>query len=514
MRVLSVEESRAMDGYAIEGLKIPGIVLMENAGRNIAQYILENYGDRERPVIVAGRGNNGGDGFVVARHLFNRGVNPKIVLLGECEGVRGDARVNLDIARAMGIPIFEVRGEEVPDEAREWILESDLIVDAMLGTGSKGAPRGAFAEIIPLINGLGKPIVAVDIPSGLDGDTGATPGVCVRATDTVTMVAPKPGLLLFPGAKNVGRLKVVDIGAPAPKGGSMELVEPHQIAELLPRRERDAHKNTCGRIVIVAGRLGMTGAAALASLATLRSGAGLTILATPRSVAGIMEEKLTEVIIHPLPETPDGAIASEAIDEILRLAERAHCVALGPGISVTQDTVKLVEYILERVPLPVVLDADGLNSLASYEDLTPLKRRKAPCILTPHWGEMARLRRITTEEVRDNQIGIARSTARDYGAIVALKGARTITTDGNAVYFNSTGNAGMATAGSGDVLTGAIAGFTAQGAPPLQATVLGVYIHGLAGDLAAREKGEAGMIAGDILEKLPEAIICALRNTG
>jgi len=505
--VVTAAEMAEMDRYSIEVLGIPGIVLMENAGLDCVVAAEDLLGDPKgkRVVFFCGKGNNGGDGYVVARHLHNHGAQVEVYLVGEKAQVRGDARTNLHILEQMGIGVRPIATGEhllgIPKGAH-------LVVDALLGTGVQGPVTGLLADVIEFINRYGAPVLSIDLPTGMNTDVGSIDGPCVRATVTVTMGELKRGLLFSPGREHAGRVRVADISMPplVRERVSVEtfLVERNDVAQRLPKRPPDAHKTQCGKVFILAGSLGMTGAAALTSESTLRAGTGLVYLGIPRSLNDILEEKVTEVITKPLPETPEGSLSLEAETPIAEFVDWADVVALGPGLTTHPQTKLLVEHIVSKIEKPMVLDADGINALARKAGA--VKQCRAPMVLTPHPGEVSRLVGLPIEAICANPIEVARQIAADLGKVLVLKGGPTVIAEPDGrVYINPTGNAGMATAGAGDVLTGAIAGLMAQGLSPRDAAIVGVYVHGLAGDLAAQAKGRLGMIAGDILAHLPAA---------
>jgi hydroxyethylthiazole kinase-like uncharacterized protein yjeF len=508
MKAVTTQQMREIDRVTIEEVGIPGLDLMEAAGQGVVKAIEGTLIDigRSRVTIFCGKGNNGGDGFVVARLLTEKEADVEIYLLGERNEVRGDAKVNLDRALAMGLEVREVfSSDEIAQP-----LHADIIVDAIFGTGIQGPVRGFPAEVIDLINRSESTVVAVDTPSGLNTDTGAVEGPCVRADVTATMGLPKVGLLLFPGKTYVGNLEVVDIGVPAEviesAGITIECVERQDIARCIPRRAPNAHKGDCGRVAVVAGSVGMTGAAALTCQAALRAGAGMTILGIPKSLNDVMEVKLTETMTKPLSETKERTLSLAAQGEIEQLLEWADVLAIGPGLSVNKETQELVRNIIRSVRMPTVIDADGLNALAGHVDC--LTDSKAELILTPHAGELSRLTNQPIDTIEAHRIEAARQAARGLGTVLVLKGAPTVTSDAAGyVYINSTGNAGMATAGCGDVLTGVIAGMLAQGLRGTEAAITGVFLHGFAGDLATEHLGEWGSIAGDIAAEIPRAIL-------
>ncbi len=521
MKIVTAEEMRNIDMQTMQEVGIPGVVLMENAGLGVVRAIEEGWGDAPlRRVSVSpcllpavsifvGKGNNGGDGLVIARHLVNRGYCVKTYMMAEPDKFTGDALINLKIAQNMKLPMEFILSEDQLEAHKEQIAASDLLVDAIFGTGLKGAVRRVAGSVIDFLNSTGLPIVAVDLPSGLKANTGKIEGTCVRAAMTVTMALPKRGLLLYPGVGFVGDLQVVDIGVPdnvvVSQSVPVNLIQASEAAKLLPKRPRNAHKGTFGKVFALAGSVGFTGAAAMASEAALRAGAGLVTLGIPKSLNAIMEAKLTEVMTLPLPETESQTLAGDAFDGIMEALCSADVIALGPGLSRKSETVSLVQRLCREIRIPKVVDADGLNALS--EDRNILRKLGSQTVLTPHPGEMARLMDCSISDVESNRIETARHFARKHSVVLVLKGAPTVTADaqGN-VYVNTTGNSGMASGGTGDVLTGAIAGFIAQGMSVVDAAVLGVYVHGLAGDLAAMDQGEAGMLAGDVLHHLPPAI--------
>jgi len=505
--VLTVEEMREADRMAMEELQIPGLLLMENAGLKSAQCIADLFGPvaGQRVGIFCGKGNNGGDGFVIGRHLSRMGAEVHFWLTGKKDALRGDAAVNLQIADRMGLPI-----EELEDWDPETGLDAfDLLIDALLGTGLKGEVRGIYAKIIESLRRFGGPVVAVDIPSGLDGDTGQPLGTCVRADLTITMGNVKTGMMFYPARNFIGELYIADLSVPEHMYDALQpqkfLLSVDDYRELLPPRPPDGYKNTFGKVLVFAGSTGLTGAATMASLSALRSGAGMVFLGCPKSLNAILEEKLTEVMTRPLPETDTGSLASEAFDAAEQVLGWADVLALGPGLSTHPDTREFVRQVLTRQSRPMVIDADGLNNLQGQTGL--LAEYGGPLVLTPHPGEFARLTGLKKPQIEQDRIGVARRFAREWRAVLLLKGAPSlIAAPEGDVFFNPTGNAGLATAGSGDVLTGLIAGFLAQGLSALHAALLGAFVHGLAGDLAAFELGQRGMIAGDLIDYIPDVL--------
>ncbi|MCP4580429.1 MAG: NAD(P)H-hydrate dehydratase [candidate division Zixibacteria bacterium] len=498
---------REIDRKAIDGLGIPGLELMENAGRLTYEMILDYYGPAEnnRVPVVAGKGNNGGDGYVIARYLKQDGAHVEIFLLGQKDQLKGDAEVNLKKAEEMGIPIHEITDAEnfhVPDDS--W-----LVVDAIFGTGFTSLLRAPYDAIINKINYSGVPVVAVDAPSGLNCETGQVTDPCVNADLTVTFGLPKIGQVLYPGKSCCGFLEVVDIGFPAGLDDDIHtyLVTDDEAAKLLPVRKPDAHKGDYGKLFALAGSTGLTGAAAMTSLAALRCGTGLVVLGCPASLNPIFETKLTEVMTRPLPDVAKkGCLALRGMGEIRQQIDWADAVAMGPGIGTHHETAELIQRLAKQVEKPMVIDADGLNCLS--KDTACLKEHKRPLVISPHPGEFARLSGLSIEEVNEKRIELASQHARECSVTIILKGAPSIIAcrSGN-IYINYSGNEGMATAGSGDVLTGLIGGFLAQGLSARDSAVLATYLHGSAGDIAAEAQGTRSLIAGDILQFVPEAFM-------
>jgi hydroxyethylthiazole kinase-like uncharacterized protein yjeF len=508
MKIVSGEVMQEIDRRAIGEFGISGLTLMENAGQRCAEVIIAEFGTGPglRAVVVAGKGNNGGDGYVIARHLHNQGWCVSIFVLASCGEITGDARGNLDLLQDSTVLFCPEPGELA--RYQSVFRETHVIVDALFGTGLKSEVLGVHADAVTFINSAGKPIVAVDIPSGIDSGNGKVLGCAVRANITVTFALPKLGHLLYPGIDHTGRLHVVDIGIPQEllEGASVyEFLDAEAVRPLLRKRDRTAHKGNFGHCLIVAGSTGKTGAAAMAANSAVRAGAGLVTLAIPGSLNHILEVKTTEAMTLPLPDEGRGYLtgpARAAIDSVLAGKD---AVALGPGMSCFPGTVQLVRELAEEIPQPVVIDADGLNALV--EDLNVLMRKRSlAVILTPHPGEMARLAGMTVDEVESDRIETARKFAAAYQVFLVLKGARTVIAapDGR-IALNGSGNPGMASGGMGDVLTGILAALLGQGYDTFTACKLGVYLHGSAADLVAAEKGEIGMAAGDVQERLPHA---------
>jgi len=509
MKVVTASEMREIDRKAIEDYGISGCVLMENAGRGAADAIEDFIKDNnlERVLVIAGKGNNGGDGFVVARHLVNRGIDCTVLLAFEKSSARCDAAANLDIALKMEVDVREP-GDDL-SSFKELICRPGIIVDALLGTGLNQDVSGSYREIIEMINRSGSPVVSLDIPSGLNATTGRPMRVAVEADMTVTFCLPKLGLVIYPGADYTGELVLVDIGAPycltEDSAIRTALILEEDVRLLLAPRRADTHKGTYGHTLIVAGSAGKSGAALMAAMGAMRTGAGLVTVAAPSSINPVLESSLTEVMTEPLFEEIPGYMGKEAAPAIIALLEGKAAAVIGPGISRRDVTCAVLLEVLGKIDIPVVLDADALWHIAGFMDL--LKRFETPLILTPHPGEMARLLGVSVRDVQADRIGISRRFAAEYGCYLVLKGARTVVAapDGD-LFINTTGNPGMATAGAGDVLSGMIGAFLSQGFSPLHSCIAGVFLHGKAGDTAALLKGERGLIATDIIELIPDVI--------
>ena len=508
--VMTAEQMAAMDRSAIEETGIPGIVLMENAGLGLvraAKSLLKSVRGK-RVLIFCGPGNNGGDGYVVARHLQNAGASVLTVLMSEKDKVKGDARINLHILENMGAPFVLFSGTADLKDQADLSDRTDLIVDALLGTGCRGALKGRYAEAVEWINRCPAPVLAVDMPTGVDSDSGAVAGVAVRADVTATMAAYKRGLCLWPGREYAGEISVVDISMPPDlfqrKKNRFWLTEREDIRTLLPRRAPDVHKNRCGTVAVLAGSQGYTGAAALTAGAVLRGGAGLCYLGIPASLNAVLESKLTEVITWPLDDAGAGYLHSGCLSELMPRLEQRDVVAVGPGLGSHGETADLVHELLRVLKKPMVLDADGLNVCAGATER--FAHYQDELVLTPHPGELSRLIGRPAAEITRNRVEITVEFARKWKVHLVTKGNPTLmgTPDGR-LFFNSTGNAGMASGGTGDVLTGLIAALLAQGLKTENAVLFGVHLHGLAGDLAAANLTQESLIAGDLLDYLPGA---------
>lgn len=509
MKIATAQQMREIDHQTIHQYGVPEIALMENAGGEVSKVIvqmLESVAGK-KICIFAGTGNNGGDGFVAARHLINQKAKVKVFIFGDQNRMKPSARINLDILKNMGLDILHVESERDWDKVKIALAFSDCFVDALLGTGFNGAVRPEMEKIINMMNGMGKPIVAVDIPSGVEANTGCVRTTAIQAMTTVSFGLPKMGLFLYPGAAHTGEILIADIGIPnvllADGNIKQNIINTSMVKSLLLKRSADVHKGNCGKVLIVAGSNGLTGAAVLAATAALRSGAGIVTLAVAQSLQDVVETKLTEVMTYPLTEKKAGVLSVTALPELLKLAQKYDVIAIGPGIGRDDDTFELVCEFVKQVDKQVIIDADAIQAFCGKGK--ELATSKLIPVLTPHWGEFSDLLGISIDEIKSDIVGIARKAAEEFNSIIVLKSARTVVAypDGN-VYINIRGNAGMATAGSGDVLTGIISGLFAQGLLSYSAAVAGVFLHSFAGDLAA-QSGMVGLIASDIMQALPAA---------
>lgn len=508
MYLVTAQQMKELDRLTIESFGIPGIVLMESAARGVVEALCRHFPHIQgmRVGIAAGRGNNGGDGFVVARYLASRNIMPAVYLLSSRDRVQGDAAANLKLLDLIGVPVHEVPDGSALDAHLAGMKQCDIWIDAMLGTGLKSEVTGLFKEVINLLNASGRPVVAIDIPSGLDADTGLPQGCCVKAALTVTFGLPKIGHVVFPGTEFVGALEVVDIGIPPFIVDSLRpghnLLTRDIAASCLKSRTPECHKGTTGHLLVIGGSPGKTGAVVMTSRAAMRVGAGLVTLGIPKGLNTAMESQLVEVMTEPLPEMADHTLGTSARKRIIASLNGKKALAIGPGIGTADKTRDLVKGLVEDSPVPVVIDADGLNCLAG--GLKCLRGPRAPVVMTPHPGEMARLLRTTPLQVQQDRIGAARDFATRHNVYLVLKGARSVVAhpDGT-VFINPTGNPGMASAGMGDVLTGVIAGLIVQGLAVGEATNAGVYLHSYTADAVAAGKGPTGYLASDVIEALP-----------
>jgi NAD(P)H-hydrate epimerase len=505
MKLVTAARMQQIDRETIETVGIPGPTLMENAGRGIAECIVEDLlslSPGAKVTVICGRGNNGGDGYVVARCLHEDGIPVEIFYQGPYEKFSDDARLNFDRARKLSIPMTEVTDHSVlPDT-----LDSEIIVDAIFGTGFSGSPRGITAEMIEYINTQPQEVIAVDLPSGLNADNGQAEGSVVEADYTYTLALPKFGLFVSPGRELAGVISVVPIGIPDSviEGFNLaeELMTEEMVVDRMPVRAPDGHKGTFGKVLVLAGSLGLTGAVVLAAQSALRTGSGLVKLASPRSVIPILASCVVEATSHPLPEVAKkGVLALRALGEVRALTREHNAVIVGPGIGRHHETWELVRRFLTTLEKPVIVDADGLNALEGHTAI--LKQIPAEVVLTPHPGEFARLSGGSVSNDIHERIDSARQFAREHDVVLVLKGSPTVIADPEGiVYVNQTGNHGMATGGTGDVLSGMIGSLLGQGLDAVDAAICGVYMHGMAGDLAADDLTPRAMIAGDLIAYL------------
>jgi hydroxyethylthiazole kinase-like uncharacterized protein yjeF len=504
MKISSVGQMRAMDREAIEKLGIPEEILMENAGQASFQVLSREFGGvaGRRFALFCGAGNNGGDGLVVARHILSGGGTPRVFLVGDPARFRGAARTNMEIIAKLPVEVTPVSDVAA---LRTAVIHCDGIVDALFGTGLDREVGGLWRAVIGLINLSGRPIFSLDIPSGVHGDTGEILGTAVRADHTITFGLPKIGNMLYPGFGLCGKLHVCHISFPPTLYDDDALRIETNGFICLPPRERTAHKGSVGDVLFIAGAPGYFGAPYFSAMSFLKAGGGYARLAAPRSMIPFLATRGSEIVFVPQQEMAGGSLALENKDELLTLAGRVDMVVMGPGLSLEAETQQLVREIAIGVKKPLLIDGDGITALGKHLDI--LRNRLAPTILTPHPGEMSRITGKTVAEIGRGRISILQETAADLHTLIVLKGAHTlIGTPEGRVFVNLSGNPGMATAGAGDVLTGAIAAMSGLGLTLEESVRKGVFLHGLSGDLAAADKGEDGITAQDILNYLPYAL--------
>jgi hydroxyethylthiazole kinase-like uncharacterized protein yjeF len=514
--VVTSDEMRQLDRMAIQEIGIQGIVLMENAGRGVVDAVQKKYGNLKNKsfLIICGKGNNGGDGFVVAKHLYNKGARVKVILLGKKSELKGDALVNCMILSKI---LHSDKRKDLIDfvECRSSICSNkfkdiDFIVDAIFGTGFSGQVKGIYKTTIEWMNKSNLPTISIDIPSGVNADNGEVENLAVSADLVATMGLKKIGLLLGNSVNYIKDIKVVDISIPRFMRENSQFktkeIELSDVKRFLPKHLKTVHKYTLGKICVLAGSVGYTGAAAMASQTAMRMGAGAVTLGTPSAIYPILAKKLTEVMVNPLDSTIEGTVSFKAYPKIKKLLNWADHLIIGCGLSLNQETVEVVWKVLSDFDIPMLLDADGLTALSMNIKL--LKKRKTKnLILTPHVGEFTRLTNLSVDEIENNKVNITREFAKENKLVLVLKGAPTITaTSDGRVIINSTGNPGMATIGSGDVLAGIIGGLWAQGMDDFSAAFSGVYLHGSAGNIAREKLGEKSLMALDIQKNIPDAI--------
>jgi NAD(P)H-hydrate epimerase len=503
MKIAGVQEMRNLDRMAVAKFGIIEELLMENAGEATYFTILNEIGIKGKKfVIFCGVGNNGGDGFVIARKLHSNGGLVSLIILGDSSKFKGAAKINYEIAIRLNLPMYDFKAGFA---AEDFVNKADCIVDAVFGTGLDREVSGHFKEAIDLMNNSLKEVISVDIPSGISGESGQIMGTAVHADYTVTYGLPKIGNLLYPGFDHCGKLFVTHISFPPELYDSEELKLATNDPVPLPPRVSESHKGSCGKVLFIAGSSNYLGAPYFAAQSFLKAGAGLSFLATSETVAPFVGNKGSEIVFVPLKATGTGSIARDNEAQLLEFSEQVDMVVLGPGVSLNEETQGLMRKLISRLKKPVLIDGDGISALA--KDMTILKKRQDTTILTPHPGEMSRICGKSMEQISKNRIGILQQTCRSLNVIIVLKGAHSLIgyPDGR-IYINLSGNPGMATAGSGDVLTGSVAAMFGLGLGIEDATRVGVFLHGIAGDLAAQDIGQDGIVAGDIMAYLPKAI--------
>ncbi|MEN6621409.1 MAG: NAD(P)H-hydrate dehydratase [Smithella sp.] len=503
MKLASVAQMRFMDNYAIEKLGISEEILMENAGLAAAHVLLKEIGIRGKKFVVfCGSGNNGGDGLVVARLIHSSGGLVKVYLTGRRNKYHNAAKTNLDIMSKLPIDVIDL---EAAAEACKDVTHCDMVIDAIFGTGLDRDIKGINADVIELINNHAKKVLSLDIPSGINGDTGKVMGVAVKADFTVTFGLPKTGNLLYPGYENCGELFITHISFPPSLYNQSELKVEINDNILLPPRPADAYKGLMGDVLFIAGAASYFGAPFFAATSFMKAGGGYARLAAPKSIVPFIAEGGREIVFLPQEETASGSIAHANKKQLLAAAAKVDMVVIGPGLSLNDETASLIRELCASIEVPLLIDGDGLTAIAA--DTSILRTRKAPTILTPHLGEMARLTNKSSSEITAGRISILQETSGQLQSIIVLKGAHSLVgMPDSKVYVNLSGNSGMATAGSGDVLTGCIAAMYGLGLEPEQAARKGVFLHGYAGDLAASAKGADGITAVDIMNYLPQAL--------
>lgn len=506
MFVAGQKEMQRMDQYTIEKLGLPGVVLMENAGAKVAEEILKSIGNRNsRVIVLAGGGNNGGDGFVIARRLFDHGLHPQLWLLADPDRIKGDAKLHLDVYLNRGLPVIQLQKNNI-NILQDELSHVDIIIDAILGTGVNGPVREPLKDVISRVNTYAgkKMILSVDIPSGVSSDTGKVEGEAIKASKTITFVFPKKGFFLNEGPQHIGEWKAVDISVPTSIVEKLGLEMPKLITEHLakaavPIRPKHGHKGTFGHALILGGSRQYVGAPIFSAKSALHSGAGLVTLAIPETIYPMAAAQNPESLLLPLSEE-NGHFAEAAIDELAPLLHQFDCVAVGPGISRFPNGEEWMKSLFSRLTnQPVVIDADALYLIRNQMDL--LKNYKGKVIITPHPGEMSKLLNMTVKEVEENRLEIASQFAKEHSIYLLLKGHRSvISAPSGELYINSHGHDALGKGGSGDILTGIIASFLAQGASPLNALISTSYLHARAGEERANELSHYGVMPHDIID--------------
>ncbi len=503
MKISNVEEMRNLDKSAIENFGITQELLMENAGGAVFFTILKEHGiENKKFAVFCGIGNNGGDGLVVARKIHSTGGDVQVFLLGDEKKFKGSAKKNFEIVS--GLPLEIIRMDSI-ESIKDEVAACDAIVDALFGTGLTRAVEGLYKEVIRLINQSGKPVFSVDIPSGISGNTGLIMGEAVRADFTITFGLPKIGNMLYPGFKNCGKLYVTHISFPPLLYNKESLNVAISQPPELPPRDENGHKGSFGDVLFIAGASGYLGAPYFSAFSFLKAGGGYSRLASPSSIAPFIATKGSEIVFIPLEETSSKSIALKNKEKLLEISEQVDMVVMGPGLSLNEETQELVRQLAREIKKPLLIDGDGITAVS--DEIKWIKERQHPTILTPHLGEMARIAEISIKEVLENKISLVQKEAKNLNAYIVLKGAHSLLGyPDEMVFVNMSGNSGMASAGSGDVLTGTIAAMLGLGLGIEDALRTGVFLHGFSGDLAAEEKGEDGITAQDILDYLPWAL--------
>jgi ADP-dependent NAD(P)H-hydrate dehydratase / NAD(P)H-hydrate epimerase len=503
MKIATIDQMRAMDQSAIEDFGIPETLLMENAGLAAYRVLRDRFPLAGRRILaLCGSGNNGGDGLVVARKVFSDGGHAQVLLLGDPTRYRGASAVNWEIVQQMGIEVIPYSTTAIVEDL---LSACDVIVDGLLGTGLSKPVRGHYGDVIARVNASDRPVMSLDIPSGIHGDTGQIMGTAIRADLTVTFGLPKIGNLLYPGHQHAGTLYVSHISFPPALTRADHLTVAINHPPQIPDRSPWGHKGSFGDTLFIAGAAGYYGAPYLAGMAHLKTGGGYTRLAAPASIVPTLAARGPEIVFLPQVETDTGSIALGNLDALVAIARSRDMVVIGPGLSLNEETAQLVRGLAETVRVPMLIDGDGLAAIGNSPEI--LRNRPGDTVLTPHPGEMTRLTGLSLNAIQDDPIGILQKTADQLQATIVLKGAHSlIGFPDQRVFVNMTGNHAMATAGSGDVLTGAIAAMLGAGLPLDMAVCKGVELHGLAGDMAAEVMGADGVTASDILAYLPDAV--------
>jgi len=503
MKVSYVNEMRDMDRRAIEEFGIAQEILMENAGQAAYFTILKEYGVKNKNFVTfCGVGHNAGDGLVVSRKIYSNGGKVTVFILGDRSKFKDAAKKNFDIVNKLQIKVIDLQDVSL---ALETVNKSDAIIDALFGTGLDRDVKGEYEDVINMINASQKTVFSIDIPSGINGDTGQVMGTAVKADYTTTFGLPKIGNLLYPGFEQGGKLYVTHISFPPVMQNSDHLKIATNDPEHISARGKDTHKGNYGKVLFIAGSANYLGAPYFAALSFLKAGGGLSFLATPGNVAAFIGNKGSEIVFVPQENTSSGSISFESKQQLLQFSESVDMVVIGPGLSLNEETQNLVRELSIEIGKPLLIDGDGITAVAN--DWECIKKREAPTILTPHLGEMARIVKQKIDTISNNKIDILQNTAQELNAMIVQKGAHSlIAYPDRRVFINLSGNPGMATAGSGDVLTGTIAAMFGLGFPVNDAVRMGVFLHGFAGDLAAKDKGEDGLLASDIMDQLPASM--------